>query len=228
MRPERAPFLPDQLAATAHDDYTGTFQNIQCYDGLKVEAILNEIDRKHHDGTYTTRVANIFGMNFQAVSIGQKLIYQHGAVATGYSTSGCYTDSIGTPSASLKNEIEFIDQSIGMMVAELKKQGLSDSMLVIVTAKHGQSPVDTSRYQAMERPTIQPRSSTATSRLRSRSRAGRSDRTGRSRRASSPALAVFFQLRHPPRLPRNGIDRRRLPLSPASPPLPLGRDRAIE
>jgi hypothetical protein len=91
--------LPDQLAVTADDDYTGSFQNIQCYDGLKVNAILNEIDGKDHDGVKKRRVPNIFGMNFQAVSIGQKLIYQHGSVATGYSQSGGYTDSIGTPSA---------------------------------------------------------------------------------------------------------------------------------
>jgi len=141
-----APHLPDQLAAAADDDYTGSFQNIQCYDGLKAMAIINEIDGKNHDGTGHAPVPNIFGMNFQAVSIGQKLIYQHGAVAPGYSESGGYTDSIGTPSASLKNEIEFIDSSIGQMVAALKAQHLIDSTLVIITAKHGQSPVDTSRY----------------------------------------------------------------------------------
>jgi Type I phosphodiesterase / nucleotide pyrophosphatase len=138
--------LPDQAAVTAADDYTGSFQNIQCYDGLKVNAILNEIDGKDHDGTKKKRVPNIFGMNFQAVSIGQKLIYQHGSVATGYSTSGGYLDSIGTPTQSLKQEIMFVDKSIGMMLSELKKEHLDSSTLFIITAKHGQSPIDTSRY----------------------------------------------------------------------------------
>ncbi len=63
--------------------YTGSFQDIQCYDGLKVNAILNEIKGRNHDGTARAPVPDIFGMNFQAVSIGQKLIYQHGAVASG-------------------------------------------------------------------------------------------------------------------------------------------------
>jgi hypothetical protein len=138
------PYLPDQNAIG--DDYTGSFQNIQCYDGLKVMAILNEINSKNHDGTARARVPNIFGMNFQAVSIGQKLIYQHGSVATGYSESGGYLDSIGTPTDSLKNEIEFVDASIGQMVAQLKAQHLISSTLIIITAKHGQSPVDSSRY----------------------------------------------------------------------------------
>ena len=62
------------------------------------------------------------------------------------SESGGYVDSIGTPTASLKNEIEFIDTSIGQMVAELKTQHLINSTLIIITAKHGQSPVDSSRY----------------------------------------------------------------------------------
>jgi hypothetical protein len=82
------PTLPDQLAAAAHDDYTGSFQNIQCYDGLKVNAIINEINGRNHEGTARAPVPSIFGMNFQAVSVGQKLVYQHGAVAPGYSDSG--------------------------------------------------------------------------------------------------------------------------------------------
>lgn len=134
--------LPDQNAFLAGDDYTGSFQNIQCYDSLKVQAILNEIDGRTHDGSAKAPVPNILGMNFQAVSIGQKLIYQHGAVATGYSVHGGYLDSTGTPTPSLLQEIEFVDNSIGMMVSELKKQGLYGSTLIIITAKHGQSPID--------------------------------------------------------------------------------------
>jgi type I phosphodiesterase/nucleotide pyrophosphatase len=142
------PSLPDTSAALAGDDYTVSFRNIQCYDGLKANAVLNEIDGKNHDGTAAAPVPAIFGMNFQSVSIGEKLIYHHTTIGTGYSKFGGYTDSIGTPSDSLKKEIEFVDTEIGQMAAELKKQGLSDSTLVIITAKHGQSPVDTSRYNA--------------------------------------------------------------------------------
>ena len=136
------PFLPDQYAIG--DDYTGSFQNIQCYDGLKVMAILNEIDGKRHNGTGHVPMPSILGMNFQAVSIGEKLVYQYGSVATGYSTTGGYLDSIGTPSDSLFQEIEFIDSSIGLMVSELKKKHEYASTLIIITAKHGQSPIDPS------------------------------------------------------------------------------------
>ena len=142
------PFLPDQNAPKAGDDYTGSFQNIQCYDGLKVRAILNEIDGKNHDGTAAEPVPAIFGMNFQAVSIGQKLIYKDGtSVPPPYTLKGGYVDSVGSPSGSLLQEIRFVDNSIGQMVSELAKQNKLNSTLIIITAKHGQSPVDTVRYK---------------------------------------------------------------------------------
>src|ERR1700751_1596099 len=120
--------------------WTNSFQNIQCYDTLKVDAILNEIDGKNHLGTAKTRVPTIFGMNFQAVSVGQKLN------ETSNNTTGGYLDATGTPSAALLDEFKFVDASIGAFVGELKDKGLYDSTLMVITAKHGQSPIDPSRY----------------------------------------------------------------------------------
>jgi len=120
--------------------WTNSFQNIQCYDTLKVDAILNEINGKNHLGTKTTRVPTIFGMNFQAVSVGQKLVEKSDGV------TGGYLDAEGTPSEALLGEIKFVDSSIGAFVSELKAKGLYDSTLIVVTAKHGQSPIDPSRY----------------------------------------------------------------------------------
>ena len=47
---------------------------------------------------------------------------------------------------SLLEEIEFADAAIGKMVAALKSNGVYDSTMIVITAKHGQSPVDSSRY----------------------------------------------------------------------------------
>jgi Type I phosphodiesterase / nucleotide pyrophosphatase len=139
--------LPDGAAEMAGDDYTGSFQNIQCYDSLKVQAILNEIDGRTHDGSSRAPVPAVFGMNFQAVSVGQKLVYQHGSIAPGFSTTGGYTDAIGTPSASLLQEIEFVDGAIGRMVSELESRGVFDSTMIVISAKHGQSPIDPGRLE---------------------------------------------------------------------------------
>ena len=118
--------------------WTDSFQNIKCYDQLKVNAILNEIDGKTHLGQGKAPVPNIFGMNFQAVSVGQKLIEA--------GVKGGYTDAAGSPTPNMRSEIAFVDAALGRMVSELKHQGLLDSTLIIITAKHGQSPVDTHRF----------------------------------------------------------------------------------
>jgi arylsulfatase A-like enzyme len=81
-------------------------------------------------------------MNFQAVSVGQKLIQKSLTPVV----FGGYLDSFGTPTSTLVGEIEFVDASIGKMVAALKKSGAYDSTLIVVTAKHGQSPIDSPRY----------------------------------------------------------------------------------
>lgn len=119
--------------------WTNSFQNIQCYDTLKVNAILNEIKGQTHDGK-PARVPTIFGMNFQVVSVGQKLIEKSN------STTGGYVDAQGTPTDALVSEFKFVDDAIGEMVNELKDRGLYESTLVIITAKHGQSPIDPNRY----------------------------------------------------------------------------------
>ena len=121
--------------------WTNSFENIQCYDTLKVKAVLNWINGKNHLGTKHARTPTVFGMNFQAVSVGQKLIEG--------STKGGYLDAAGTPGPSLLSEIEFADESIGEMVDNLKGRGILDSTLFIVTAKHGQSPIDPNAYSAV-------------------------------------------------------------------------------
>jgi arylsulfatase A-like enzyme len=77
-------------------------------------------------------------MNYQAVSVGQKLI-------TG-GVKGGYTDAAGDPTPSMLGEIQFVDATIGQMVSALQTQGLLDSTAIIITAKHGQSPIDTNRF----------------------------------------------------------------------------------
>src|SRR5262249_20834452 len=76
------------------------------------------------------RVPALFGTNFQSVSVGQKL------------KGNGYLDVLGTPSPGLAGELDFVDQSLGKMVAELKKNDLLKSTLIIIGAKHGQSPID--------------------------------------------------------------------------------------
>ncbi len=128
--------IPDPSQTGA---WTDSFQNVQCYDTLKVNAILNEIDGKQHNGQGSAPVPTLFGMNFQVVSVGQKLIEQNVG-------AGGYLDAAGTPSALLVGEIQFVDAAIGEWVNELRAKGLLDTTLIVITSKHGQSPIDPNRF----------------------------------------------------------------------------------
>src|SRR5882757_402587 len=118
-------------------------------DELKVQAILNEIKGLTHDGSKKVGVPEVFGMNFQAVSVGQKLSIDNkagGCTADTDSTingqPGGYLDGSGTPTAVLSYGLNYVDGALGRMIKGLKAAGIYDSTLFIVSAKHGQSPIN--------------------------------------------------------------------------------------
>jgi Type I phosphodiesterase / nucleotide pyrophosphatase len=118
-------------------------------DQKKVQAIINEINGLSHDGTKITGVPVLFGMNFQGVSVGQKLAidnYDHSCVDDTNplinQQPGGYLDGSGTPSAVLAYGLQQTDAALASMITALKNAGLYDSTLFIVTAKHGQSPIN--------------------------------------------------------------------------------------
>lgn len=126
---------------TFDDGWTTDFRNIKCYDLLHVQAVINQIDGFTHDRSKRAPAPTLFGFNFQAVSVGEKL--KSGPLTTnGPAVNGGYTDVLGTPAPGLAFELDFVDQSLGKIVAELKSQGLYNSTLIIICAKHGQSPID--------------------------------------------------------------------------------------
>jgi hypothetical protein len=129
--------IRDSLGTSA---WNSSFENIQCYDALRVNALLNQIAGKTHSGG-AAQVPAVFGMNFQSVYFGQSLNEQ-GVGAGGYQNAAAW------PSAPLLNEIQFVDASIGDLVNALKDANLYDSTLIIITAKHGEAPIDPTRYIA--------------------------------------------------------------------------------
>ena len=144
--------LPDSSAISSSNAWTDSFANIRCYDQLKVNAVLNEISGKTHNGLHSAPRPAIFGMNFQAVSVGEKLIEK----TLSPKVYGGYLDSIGTPTPALQGEIEYVDGAIGSMVTALQENGIYDNTLMIITAKHGQSPVDSARYLGISNSTGDP------------------------------------------------------------------------
>src|SRR5580693_5627548 len=126
---------------TFDDGWTTDFRNIQCYDSLHVAALINQIDGFTHDRSKPAPVPTLFGMNFQSVSVGEKLL--EGPIAkNGPVVKGGYSNVLGTPNEGLAFELDYVDHSLGRIVAELQKQNLLSSTLIIIAAKHGQSAID--------------------------------------------------------------------------------------
>ena len=137
---EGTPCDPIRDTVGSQSSWTNSFANIQCYDALKVQALENEIAGKTHTGG-AAQIPAVFGMNFQAVYIGESVLEPNVG-------RGGYKDASGVPSDELLKQIEFVDSSVGEIVNALKDAGIFDETLIIITAKHGDSPIDPSRYVA--------------------------------------------------------------------------------
>jgi arylsulfatase A-like enzyme len=140
------PVAPDG-ANSWTDDNAATKQ----YDSYKVQAVINEIDGYDHSGRYKVGVPAIFGMNFQTVSTAQKL-YESPAVLMGPNAQGNYTlgpvllggykPGTDIPGPLLQSALNYVNAQMGRIVNAIQQQGLSGSTAIILTAKHGQSPLN--------------------------------------------------------------------------------------
>jgi hypothetical protein len=116
---------------TPENDANGAKKDIlkmEAYDETKVQAVLNQIDGFDHARTLYVGVPAIIMMNFKSANIGEKV--------------GGYADAAGTPTTALAGAFDYVDGAIGRILAELDAQGLTDSTLVIVTAKHADAQID--------------------------------------------------------------------------------------
>ena len=144
---------PDGVPYPQDDDWAHIDAATKQYDGYKVQAILNEVDGLDHSGKTRVGTPAIFGMNFQTVSVAQK-IRSTPTTLIGPAANGSYTTSAPeaggyqwvngrlVPGPVLSSALDYVDASLGRMVSAVHKDGLAGSTTIIVTAKHGQSPQD--------------------------------------------------------------------------------------
>lgn len=139
---------------------TGTsVQATADYDAIKVRATLNEIAGKTADGKKRAPVPAIFGMNFQAVSVGEKLVDPVKSCLRNPTTT---CDPGYVPGAYLPGTLAFtpqmtlamtsVDTALGAMVRALRENDLLDSTEIIISAKHGQSPIDPAKLKKIGDP----------------------------------------------------------------------------
>lgn len=137
-------FTPEinSVADSAGDDWTKDNALTQVYDGIKVQAVVNEINGYDHSGTKKVGTPAIFGMNFQTLSTAQKLPTSDGL------TGGYNADGSAGPLVS--RALSFVDAQLGAMVAQIAKTGQTNRFTIIVSAKHGQSPILLSQLRRVD------------------------------------------------------------------------------
>jgi hypothetical protein len=130
-------------------DYLG---NTEAYDQIKVDALLNEIDGKTSGGAPGAPVPAIFGMNFQTVSVAEKNVdpsktcdpaRNDGTPCDPGYVPGAYNPD-GTFTPQMLDGLAYVDDALGSLVSELDAEHLRASTEIVLTAKHGQSPIDPS------------------------------------------------------------------------------------
>jgi Type I phosphodiesterase / nucleotide pyrophosphatase len=142
-------FTPEINTTAVPDPTTVSVAATDTYDQLKVQAVLNEIDGLTSDGTRHAPVPAIFGMNFQSVSVGQKLVdpvksCQRNPTSTCDPTyfPGGYEPGTLAFTPQMAQAMAYVDGAVGSMADELREKGLADRTELIISAKHGQSPID--------------------------------------------------------------------------------------
>lgn len=110
------------------DKITASITRTEHYDDRKMSALLEEMRGRKHDGKTAAPIPTLSGLNLQAVNVGQK-------------TAG-YLNGQGVPTPALNGAIAHCDQEIGRLVDVLRTEHLMKSTLIIVTAKHGNGPID--------------------------------------------------------------------------------------
>jgi hypothetical protein len=125
------------------DDVAATMK----FDGYRVQAVLNEIDGYNHSRSKHVGVPGLFGMNFQSVTTAEQLPKSDGL-------TGGYLPGGKVPGPLLLRALNYVDTEIGLLVAQVKAQGLAKSTAIIITAKQGQSPTNPNDFKRINDATI--------------------------------------------------------------------------
>jgi hypothetical protein len=142
VEPNGVPYPTD--TDWAHDD-AATKQ----YDGYKVQAVVNELNGYDHSGAQKVGTPAVLGMNFQTVSVAEKVDSpstltknQNGTYTEGPTELAGYYPGGTTPRPLLASAFDYVNAQLQRMVETIQNNGQASSTAIIITAKHGQSPKD--------------------------------------------------------------------------------------
>jgi hypothetical protein len=143
VEPNGTPYPTD--TDWAHDD-AATKQ----YDAYKVQAVINELGGLDHSGTTRVGTPAILGMNFQTVSVAEKVDSPStltknpdGSYTEGPMELAGYLPGTTTPGPLLSSALDYVNAQLAAMDSAIQSNPQTHgTTAIIITAKHGQSPQD--------------------------------------------------------------------------------------
>jgi hypothetical protein len=155
VEPNGVPY-PVDGAWTADDAAT------KQYDSYKVQAVINWINGHDHSGRGPkVGTPAIYGMNFQAVSVAEKL-KQSPTTLIGPNAQGHYTEDTPVPGGYmtvngrqvpgplLQSALDYVNNALERMVETIQADDEAGSTAIVLTAKHGQSPQNNAQLQRID------------------------------------------------------------------------------
>ncbi len=153
---------PNGVPYPVDDSWTADNAATKQYDSYKVQAVINWINGYEHSGTGPKLgTPAIYGMNFQTVSTAEKLKHSP-AVLIGPDAQGNYTEGpslaggyvtqngVQVPGPLLQSALDYVNASLQQMADAIQAAGETDSTAIILTAKHGQSPLNNNQLQRID------------------------------------------------------------------------------
>jgi hypothetical protein len=153
---------PNGVPYPVDDTWTADNAATKQYDSYKVQAVVNWVNGYEHSGTGPkVGTPAIYGMNFQVVSTAEKL-KSSPAVLIGPNARGKYTegpsltggyvtvDGKQVPGPLLRSALDYVNDALQRMAETIQADGEAGSTAIILTAKHGQSPLNKNQLQRID------------------------------------------------------------------------------
>src|SRR5580698_1718519 len=150
---------PNGVPYPVDGEWTADNVATQQYDGYKIQAVINWINGYDHSGNGPkVGTPAIYGMNFQTVSTAEKLKTSP-AVLIGPNAQGKYTEGPSlrggyvtvngrqVPGPLLQSALDYVNNSLQRMADAIRADGEAASTAIVLTAKHGQSPLNNGQLQ---------------------------------------------------------------------------------
>jgi phosphate transport system substrate-binding protein len=131
--------LDDEFAPNSHTPgVKASIEATIAQDDKRMRALLNNIAGKDHSGARTIGVPKLMGVTLITVNVAQKL--------------AGYKNTDAAPSAGVTQAMDHLDAQLSRIGGALKQAGIEDNTAIILSAKHGNTPIDVSKRKIYSEP----------------------------------------------------------------------------